>query len=450
MPRKRMVLVCASALVGVGALAVIPVVATAGQSAELGASCRIAGGASPWWATGNMVIRNSGNAYAKDWKLEFDLSEGQATIHDPWAFTLRQAGRHVTVTPIGDRAGVPAKGERKVDVGINPSGKGIPRTSGCKVDGRDDPGVPEDTTPPSDPVEKGSHVIDHRTVHVMWRASEDSGSGVDKYEVFQDGKLAKTVGNGMTMTNVENLKPATTHRFKVRAVDVAGNRSGFSREVSLTTHPAPGDDTQKPTMPKKLAGEAIGPNQVSLRWLAATDDVAVTGYRIYRNGAKAQEAGSTATSAVLGGLSPNTVYRFKVTALDGSGKESDPTDEITVTTTADGGGGDGGNGAPGDFAASTLAKQDGPVTQHYLNLAWAVPKGQGQITTYQVHLDGKLAQTFMWGTGDPIMPIPSGRASREVLVGANPGRTYKVKLRAQLGNGSWGAFSPEKSVTTGR
>ncbi|MGW5115894.1 fibronectin type III domain-containing protein [Streptomyces noursei] len=449
---------CASALVGVGALAVIPVVASAGPSAKVNASCRIADGATKWWATGNMVVRNTGDAHAKSWKLEFDLSEGQAVIHDPWTFQLRQKGKHVIVTPVENRGGIPAKGQRKVDLGINPAGKGVPRVSGCSVDGTDSSGTPEDATAPTAPVEKGSYVVDHRSVHLMWEASQGSGSGsgsgsgVDTYEVFQDDKLAKTVGNGMTMANVEGLKPSTTYRFKIRAVDTAGNRSDFSREVSLTTHAASGNDTQKPVIPKKLEGEAVGPNQVSLRWQAATDDIAIAGYRIYRNGTKVQESGPEATSAVVGELSPNTAYRFKVTAFDGSGKESDPTDEITVTTGSSGSGGNGGGSAaaPADFAASTSTKQDGSVTQHYVNLTWTVPKGQGQITTYQVYLNGKFAQTFMWGSGDPVLPIPTGNASREVLVGAHPNMTYQVKIRAQLGDGTWGAFSAEKSVTTGR
>ncbi|WP_116209222.1 fibronectin type III domain-containing protein [Streptomyces olivoreticuli] len=444
MSRKRIVLTCAAVAVGLGALA-IPLTASAGSETDLSTTCRLADGATKWWATGKFALRNEGNAYAKDWKLEFELSEGQATIDNPWAFDLRQKGKHVTVTPIEDRGNIPARGERTVSVGINPSGKAVPRITGCTLGGSDS-GGPEDTTPPTAPVESGSFVVDHRTVHVMWKPSTDSGSGVDKYEILQDGKLVKTVGSDLTMTNIEQLKPDTTYRFKVRAVDAAGNRSPFSKVVSLRTHPAPGDENEKPTMPKKLEGTAAGPNQVSLRWQSASDGVPVTGYRIYRDGTKVQEADGNATTATVGGLSPDTAYKFKVTAVSTSGKESDPTDEISVKTT--GGGGSGGS-APSDFTAATSHKQDGNVTQHYLDLGWGVPQGHGQITTYQVYLNGKLAQTFIWGAGDAVLPIPVRTASREVLVGANPGKTYKVKIRARLGDGTWGAFSAEKTVTTG-
>lgn len=444
MSRKRIALVSAAVVaLGAGAVA-IPVAANAGASAELSASCgTTSDGASVWWTAGDMTIRNSGNTDAKDWKLEFELSEGHATIHDPWAFELRQEGRHFTVTPIEDRGRVPANGERKVGLSIDLRQKGNPQVSGCKVTG-DDSGSP-DTALPTD---KGSFVVDHTTVHLMWQAPQDAGSGVDRYEIFQGDRLVKTVGDGMTMTNIEKLEPATAYTYRIRAVYAAGGHSPFSRDISLTTRAAPGDDTLKPVIPSRLEGAAAGAHQVSLRWQAATDDVAVTGYRIHRDGSPVQEAGPDATSAAVGGLSPSTSYRFKVTALDASGKESDPTEEISVTTGSGGGGGTG--GAPADFTAGTGTKQDGNVTQHYLNLGWTVPKGHGQITTYQVYLNGKLAQTFMWGSGDPVLPIPSGTATREVLVGANPGKTYTVKIRARLGDGAWGAFSAEKSVTTGR
>ncbi|WP_420711523.1 hypothetical protein [Streptomyces sp. NRRL B-1322] len=71
------------------------------------------------------------------------------------------------------------------------------------------------------------------------------------------------------------------------------------------------------------------------------------------------------------------------------------------------------------------------------------------MTTYQVYLNGKPAQTFMWGTGDPVLPVPTTKGSREVLVGSHPGTTYSVKIRARLGDGTWGAFSRELTVKTG-
>jgi hypothetical protein len=46
-----------------------------------------------------------------------------------------------------------------------------------------------------------------------------------------------------------------------------------------------GYDTEAPTAPANLQGTALSSTSVHLSWTASTDNVGVTGYRIYRNGA---------------------------------------------------------------------------------------------------------------------------------------------------------------------
>ena len=45
-------------------------------------------------------------------------------------------------------------------------------------------------------------------------------------------------------------------------------------------------DTQAPTAPANLAVTGVTSNSISLNWTASTDNVGVTGYRIYRNGGR--------------------------------------------------------------------------------------------------------------------------------------------------------------------
>ncbi|WP_423834717.1 fibronectin type III domain-containing protein [Streptomyces manipurensis] len=445
MSRKRIALACVAVVVGVGSV-VIPVAANAGEEENaLGATCRVADGAGVWWASGEVALANKGDRPVRNWTAEFDVSQGQVTLDNPWAYELRQDGKRVTVKPIADRADVAAKGRLAVKIGINPAGKGLPKITGCRVNGPS-AGGGDTGTSTAVPADSGSFVKDHTAVHLMWKPPAGA-SDIARYEVFQDGKKVKTVKD--TMTDVEKLAPATRYVFKVRGVRTDGRTTGFGKDIVLTTLAAPGQDKAKPVMPVDLEATGSGPYQVVLRWRAATDDVAVTGYRIHRDGAKVQEADAKATSATVSGLTAGTAYRFKVTAVDASGKESDPTREAQVTT-GKAPDGNTGTAAPGDFAATTATKQDGNVTQHYLNLTWSVPQGVGQISTYQVYLNGKPAQTFMWGTGDPVLPVPAGKASREVLVGPHPGTTYTVKIRPRLGDGTWGAFSRELTVQTGR
>ena len=53
-------------------------------------------------------------------------------------------------------------------------------------------------------------------------------------------------------------------------------------------------DTTKPSKPAGLTATAVSSSQINLSWTASTDNVGVTGYRIYRGGT--QVGASTSTS----------------------------------------------------------------------------------------------------------------------------------------------------------
>ncbi|MFK0238398.1 fibronectin type III domain-containing protein [Streptomyces vinaceus] len=407
------------------------------------ASCKIADGATQWWASGEVNLANHGRSEAKDWKLQFDVSEGQVTIDNPWAFALVQKGDHVTVTSVEARGGIPAGGQQTVKVGINPGGAAVPKISNCTVDGSD--GKPDDA--PSAPENNGSFVIDHTKVHLMWKPATSSGSAVSAYEIYENGERFKEVSGSTTMTDLEKLTPDTAYTFKIRAISETGKASAFSHDISLRTKAEPLPDKPAPVPPTSLGAKSNGPHQVDLAWEAGEGADGISGYRVYREGTKVQEVSGSTTRWTVSGLTPDTEYRFKVTAVNALGKESEPTEEVSVRTAKNEDGADKDH-APGDLKVSSLSKKNGGIKEYYLNLGWAVPEGQGTISTYQVYLDGKPAQTFMWGTDSPTVPIPSGRASREVLVGTEEGQSFRVKIRAKLGDGSWSGFSEEKQVTT--
>jgi len=92
-----------------------------------------------------------------------------------------------------------------------------------------------------------------------------------------------------------------------------------------------GIDVESPTAPVDLRASTVTDTTVSLSWSAASDDVAVTGYRIFRNGSLLLT--STALLFTDSGLQPSTSYQYSVSALDASGNESIAS-EISVTTSA--------------------------------------------------------------------------------------------------------------------
>src|SRR5207237_9823170 len=101
--------------------------------------------------------------------------------------------------------------------------------------------------------------------------------------------------------------------------------------------PAPPPDTQPPTAPTGLAAVATSGSQINLMWMAATDDVGVTGYLVERcqgSGctAFAQIASVSATAFNDTGLSANTSYSYRVRATDAAGNLGPYSNVASATT----------------------------------------------------------------------------------------------------------------------
>ncbi len=99
------------------------------------------------------------------------------------------------------------------------------------------------------------------------------------------------------------------------------SRALTGAEISTDMNsPIGGGDTTPPSTPTGLAATAISSSQINLSWTASTDNVAVTGYRVLRNGT--QIATVTGTSYPDTGLAPSTTYTYTVRASDAAGNLS--------------------------------------------------------------------------------------------------------------------------------
>lgn len=94
--------------------------------------------------------------------------------------------------------------------------------------------------------------------------------------------------------------------------------------------PTPTPDTEAPSVPSGLAAVAVSQTQVNLAWNASTDDVGVTGYRVYRGGS--QIATPSGTSYNDTGLSAGTSYSYTVAAYDAAGNVSYQSSSASATT----------------------------------------------------------------------------------------------------------------------
>lgn len=92
-----------------------------------------------------------------------------------------------------------------------------------------------------------------------------------------------------------------------------------------------GTDTTAPSTPTNVTATSTTFNTVNLSWTASTDNVAVAGYRIYRDGREVVNFSSTnAFEDVF--LDFNTTYSYQIVAYDMAGNESSPSSALNVTT----------------------------------------------------------------------------------------------------------------------
>ena len=70
------------------------------------------------------------------------------------------------------------------------------------------------------------------------------------------------------------------------------------------------EDTQAPTAPSNLVASNPTANSIDLNWNAATDNVGLIGYNIYKEGSFHSNVNTTSTTII--GLSPETNFCFTV------------------------------------------------------------------------------------------------------------------------------------------
>ncbi|MNU66754.1 Alpha-amylase precursor [compost metagenome] len=167
-----------------------------------------------------------------------------------------------------------------------------------------------------------------KTITLTWGASTDN-VGVADYQITRKAGTSTETFTVKATTFIDStVTEGTTYRYQVRARDAANNFSANSNEVTIEV-PSTGD-TQAPSAPVSLASTGNTDTSVSLSWTASTDNVKVTGYEIYRNGAKVGT--STTPSFTDTGLTEATTYKYTVKAYDASGNLSPASNEVIVET----------------------------------------------------------------------------------------------------------------------
>ena len=190
-----------------------------------------------------------------------------------------------------------------------------------------------DAQPPSAPSGLSLANLTCNSGTLSWTGSTDNVAVV-AYDVFHDGQLMRSLAGDARSVGL-TLVPGVRWGLYVNARDAAGNVSQASSTLYVTP-PQCQADTQAPTAPTNLSGSATG-TSVALSWGAASDNVAVSAYDVYRGAVKVGTVAGTsttppATSFADSGLAASTAYSYYVVARDAQSNVSPRSNTTSVTT----------------------------------------------------------------------------------------------------------------------
>ncbi|MEM1334829.1 MAG: hypothetical protein AAGG08_15375, partial [Actinomycetota bacterium] len=267
-----------------------------------------------------------------------------------------------------------------------------------------------DTTRPTTPQSLGAAIdpADLDDVELVWDASSDNVA-VTEYQVLRNGV---EIGRSAAATFRVVDAPEGDSWFQVRALDAAGNQSFKTPPVKVTVD-LPDVDSAPPTTPRDLAGQVDGAGDISLTWTAATDDVGVAEYVVFRNN---QVVGTTADAAFVFTEPPVGDNWMQIRAIDAAGNESFKTPPLRITVSSD---------PVADTTPPTTPRDlVGSQVDADVALEWAPSTDDVAVTEYLVLRNGDL----IGRTGEPAFVVV------DATIGTN---WYQVRAVDAAGNESF-------------
>jgi chitodextrinase len=286
-----------------------------------------------------------------------------------------------------------------------------------------DPMFISDTAAPSAPANLHTTSVGAHTVSLAWDPANDD-VGVTGYRVYRGVGLVGQVDGGTFAFDDTGLTDATQYTYTVTAIDAVGHESGPSNAIHPTTL-----DATAPSQPTNLVAAPVsGQARINLSWTASSDNVGVSGYRIYRNGSATPLDSVDGSTTTYGDttVSPATQYTYTVTAVDAAGNESLASDPATTGS------------------ADTIAPQPPTtvnataISENRIDLAWSGASDNVGVTGYQI---------FRNGSATPIAAVGASPTTYSDT-GLTAGTTYTYTIRAVDASGNTSNASSSASATT--
>ncbi len=280
-----------------------------------------------------------------------------------------------------------------------------------------------DRIPPSVPANVTATALNHQSVQVSWSASTDN-TAVASYRIYRnDELLQEVVGTATTWTD-ETVQPLATYSYRVRAVDAAGNVSASSLPAEAATPAAP--DITPPAAPTGLTVTEATYSLVSLTWIASTDNVGVTAYRIYRNTVKLAEIDGTTTHYSDSSVQESLAYTYTVSAVDAAGNESVPSSAVITHTPA----------KPVSGPAAPASLEGRALNHQVIQIHWSASPDEAKLTGYAIYRNGIRLDTSR------------GKSNRYTDNRVDSDTTYEYTVRAIDEFGKESQAGPTLRITT--
>lgn len=157
----------------------------------------------------------------------------------------------------------------------------------------------------------------------------------------------------------------------------SGNGTAYFDNVQATAL-----DLEAPTNPKNLKVNDVSSDSVSLSWEAATDNVGVMGYLVYRDNQLIQTVTGADLAYTDNGLTEDTTYTYEVRAVDQAGNVSVASNAVTARTKL----------ASSSPPAVPLNLKVTSVTIDSVSLSWESATDSIDVIGYIIYRDNQLIQ----------------------------------------------------------
>jgi len=167
--------------------------------------------------------------------------------------------------------------------------------------------------------------------------------------------------------------------------------------------PTSGGDFTAPSVPAGLTVTGVTSSSVSLSWAPSTDNVAVTGYNVYRGSTLV--GSPTGTTFMDAGLTPGTAYSYTVVAFDAAANFSAHSAAVSATTASATASGCSASmhidtSWGGGFNATvTVTNTSTTNATKAWSVSWAWPSGQGVASMWNAV--GTASGTTETATNEP-------------------------------------------------